>query len=41
MKRESEDIMDVDKQLDIDIDLAEYLRNNPNEYNKYLKERIT
>ena len=39
MKKDSEDIMDVGERLDIDLDFAEYLRQNPNAYNKYIRER--
>lgn len=38
MKKDSEDIMDVGERLDIDLDFAEYLRQDINAYNKYLRE---
>ena len=36
--KQSEDIMDVGERLDIDLDFTEYLRQDINAYNKYIRE---
>lgn len=36
--KQSEDIMDVGYRLDIDLDFAEYLRQDINAFNKYIRE---
>ena len=35
----NEDIMDVGYRLDIDLDFAEYLRQDINAFNKYIEEQ--